>query len=56
MIMNVGEFCWNELMTSDTKKAQEFYQDVFGWTSKKLDMGKFHIPCSCKGIKLSAVC
>lgn len=21
-----GEFCWNELMTPDTKKAKVFYQ------------------------------
>ena len=38
--LNFGEFCWNELMTSDTKKAQAFYQDLFGWTSTKQDMGE----------------
>lgn len=26
-----GEFCWNELMTSDVKKSKEFYQSLFGW-------------------------
>ena len=51
MIMNVGEFCWNELMTSDTKKAQEFYQDVFGWTSSKLDMGEFTYTLFMQGNK-----
>lgn len=38
--LNVGEFCWNELMTPDTKKAGAFYQDLFGWTSTKHDMGE----------------
>ena len=38
--LNFGEFCWNELMTPDTKKAQAFYQDLFGWTSTKHDMGE----------------
>lgn len=29
-----GEFCWNELMTSDTKVAKEFYTKLFGWTAQ----------------------
>lgn len=36
-IYNVpGSFCWNELGTSDTAKAREFYTDVFGWTAEPL--------------------
>ncbi|MBI2707540.1 MAG: VOC family protein [Proteobacteria bacterium] len=35
----VGEFCWNELMTSDTKKAQAFYTALLGWTTQEHDMG-----------------
>jgi predicted enzyme related to lactoylglutathione lyase len=32
-IYNVpNSFCWNELGTTDTKKAGEFYSNVFGWT------------------------
>ena len=27
-----GLFCWNELGTTDTQKAGEFYSNVFGWT------------------------
>ena len=27
----LGAFCWNELGTNDTKKAQDFYTTVFGW-------------------------
>lgn len=26
-----GQFCWNELMTSDANKAKEFYKSLFGW-------------------------
>lgn len=34
-----GEFCWNELMTPDTKKAQEFYSSLLGWTTQEHAMG-----------------
>ncbi|MCA8913285.1 MAG: VOC family protein [Planctomycetes bacterium] len=27
----VGSFCWNELYTTDLKKASEFYEKVLGW-------------------------
>ncbi|MBX9805579.1 MAG: VOC family protein [Alphaproteobacteria bacterium] len=33
-----GEFCWNELMTSDTGKAKEFYGQLFGWTHQDMPM------------------
>ena len=29
--MPVGEFCWNELLTSDEAGATKFYSAVFGW-------------------------
>ena len=29
--MPVGEFCWNELLTSDEAGATRFYSAVFGW-------------------------
>jgi predicted enzyme related to lactoylglutathione lyase/uncharacterized protein YndB with AHSA1/START domain len=29
--MAVGEFCWNELLTSDEAGATKFYSTVFGW-------------------------
>jgi uncharacterized protein len=39
-LVNVpGAFCWNELMTRDLAKAEAFYQQVFGWTTKHSDMG-----------------
>src|ERR1700733_11907160 len=34
-----GEFCWNELMTSDVPKAKQFYKTLFGWDSEDHDMG-----------------
>lgn len=35
-----GEFCWNELVTSDSAAAFSFYAELFGWRSlQELDMG-----------------
>ena len=35
----VGASCWNELITSDTAKAGEFYSSLFGWTLQEKAMG-----------------
>lgn len=32
--MHFGQFCWNELMTPDTKKAKDFYAALFGWKTE----------------------
>ncbi|CCD07939.1 VOC family protein [Legionella pneumophila serogroup 1] len=32
-----GEFCWNELATSDVKKAKDFYGKVFGWQFREIE-------------------
>lgn len=32
-------FCWDELLTTDPDAASAFYEKVFGWQSKKMDMG-----------------
>lgn len=37
--LQAGEFCWNELMTPDPKKAQAFYSALLGWTTQEHDMG-----------------
>jgi len=29
-----GTLCWTELTTSDTKSAEKFYTQLFGWTAK----------------------
>jgi predicted enzyme related to lactoylglutathione lyase len=35
-----GEFCWNELMTSDHAAAFNFYSQLFGWkVVQDMDMG-----------------
>lgn len=35
-----GEFCWNELVTTDSGAAFAFYSAVFGWkTLQEMDMG-----------------
>ena len=35
-----GEFCWNELATSDLQKAKDFYGKVFGWEFVEKKMGE----------------
>jgi len=36
-----GEFCWNELITSDSAAAFKFYSQVFGWKIlEEMDMGQ----------------
>jgi predicted enzyme related to lactoylglutathione lyase len=35
-----GEFCWNELLTSDSVAAARFYTELFGWKIlEEMDMG-----------------
>jgi predicted enzyme related to lactoylglutathione lyase len=35
-----GEFCWNELMTTDSASAFNFYAEIFGWKKlSEMDMG-----------------
>jgi uncharacterized protein len=35
-----GEFCWNELLTSDSAAAFKFYSELFGWKIlEEMDMG-----------------
>lgn len=37
----LGEFCWNELITSDTEAGKNFYSELFGWKIQEMDMGDF---------------
>ena len=41
--MKAGDFCWNELMTSDVEKAKTFYSSLFGWKYEEHEMtnGKY---------------
>jgi uncharacterized protein len=39
-ITKEGEFCWNELSTSDSAAAFKFYSELFGWQIlEEMDMG-----------------
>ena len=34
-----GDFCWNELATTDAEAAKKFYGELFGWQYKAGDVG-----------------
>ena len=34
-----GDFCWNELATTDAEAAKKFYAELFGWQYKTGDVG-----------------
>jgi len=41
-----GAICWNELLTRDPDRAERFFGDLFGWTTKtnqNLMEGKYHV-------------
>ncbi|MDI1351664.1 MAG: VOC family protein, partial [bacterium] len=49
----LGQFCWNELCTTDVNVAKEFYGKVFGWQFKEIhlaDMTYTIITCNDKDI------
>ena len=35
LVGETGTFCWDELWTTDPKKAAEFYAGLFGWEAKE---------------------
>jgi uncharacterized protein len=34
-----GEFCWNELVTTNVPAAKKFYTSLLGWKTKPFDKG-----------------
>ena len=34
ILQEPGTLCWTELITRDTKAAEKFYTQLFGWSSK----------------------
>jgi uncharacterized protein len=38
-VPEIGEFCWNELATSNVEIAKDFYGKVFSWKFSDYDMG-----------------
>ena len=45
LVNEPGAFCWNELYTTDPKKAADFYMGLFGWTkdARHMDYGEYVI-------------
>lgn len=43
LVGDTGTFGWDELWTTDRKKATEFYTGMFGWGSKEGDMGEMGV-------------
>jgi predicted enzyme related to lactoylglutathione lyase len=37
-LSELGNFCWNELMTRDVEKAKKFYGGVIGWSFDDMPM------------------
>src|SRR5690606_24352288 len=37
--MRTSPFAWHELMTNDIGGATSFYGDLFGWTTRQMEMG-----------------
>jgi predicted enzyme related to lactoylglutathione lyase len=37
--LTAGEFCWNELATSNVQAAKDFYGKVFGWQFSDHEVG-----------------
>lgn len=42
VVAEPGSVCWNELLTFDTKKAGEFYTQLFGWSAEEQEIGPIH--------------
>ena len=39
VVSEPGSVAWNQVNTRDPEKAQEFYKEVFGWDSERVDTG-----------------
>lgn len=37
---SIGQFCWNELATTNLTAAKDFYAKSFGWSFTDSDMGE----------------
>jgi uncharacterized protein len=43
IVQEPGCLCWNELYTSDTRRAAAFYTATLGWVTEEVDMGPMGI-------------
>ena len=56
-IYNVpNSFCWNELGTTDTQKAGDFYSNVFGWTRDRIFGSRWNTRCSTTATGAPVAC
>ena len=44
-----GDFCWNELVTSNVPAAKKFYGSLLGWKTKPFDKGMVEYTVIQKG-------
>lgn len=44
-----GSMCWNELMTEKLETAENFYTELFGWTTETMPMGPMNYTVYKKG-------
>jgi len=44
----VGEFCWDELMTTDPEAAKGFYKEIFNWDYREMEMSGAETYTICK--------
>lgn len=47
-----GQFCWNELMTSNAGQAKEFYTNLFGWSVQENKMSNMTYTMFTQGEKM----
>jgi predicted enzyme related to lactoylglutathione lyase len=43
LVNTAGAISWNELTTSDTQAARDFYAGLFGWTYQKIDGTEYYV-------------
>lgn len=56
--VKAGDFDWNELATPDPQKALAFYESVFGYSHRDMDMGelgKYHVLTDAGGVPRGGV-
>jgi len=54
LVNEVGAFCWNELLTTDTAAAEKFYTGLFGWSADHQDVGPMPYTMFMNGERMAA--
>ena len=50
-----GALCWNELATTDTSKAKEFYTRLFGWSAREGDVAGAYTKWLLDGVPIGGM-